>query len=140
MKMIGIYHLKDKYINELSGGEKQMVFISRAIAQDTEILLLDEPTAHLDLQYQIELLTSLNKLNKEKNKTIIIILHDINLAAQFCKEVILMKDGMLLFKGSPVNVLTTNNLNSVYNIDFIIEKNSTTKKINIIPLKKINNI
>lgn len=138
--MIGIYHLKDKYINELSGGEKQMVFISRAIAQDTEILLLDEPTAHLDLQYQIELLTSLNKLNKEKNKTIIIILHDINLAAQFCKEVILMKDGMLLFKGSPVNVLTTNNLNSVYNIDFIIEKNSTTKKINIIPLKKINNI
>ena len=140
MKQTNIFHLKDKYITELSGGELQRVFIARSIAQKTDILLLDEPIAHLDLQHQLHLLNLLKTININEKKTIIIILHDLNLAAQFCEQIILMKYGKIFYQGKPEYVLTSKNINSIYNIKSIIEKNAITKKINIIPIEKKNNI
>lgn len=140
MKQTNVFHLKDKYITELSGGELQRVFIARAIAQNTDILLLDEPIAHLDLQHQLHLLNLLKIININENKTIILILHDLNLAAQFCDQIILMKEGKIYYHGKPENVLTSKNIKFIYNIKSIIEKNIITKKLNIIPIEKKESI
>ena len=106
MKKTNTWHLKDKKIDEISGGERQRVIIARAITQDTEILILDEPISNIDIHHQIQLLDVLKNLNKEKNITIITILHDLNLAAQYSDEIILLSEGEIVTIGNPQEVLT----------------------------------
>ncbi|MFW6382142.1 MAG: ABC transporter ATP-binding protein [Bacillota bacterium] len=114
---------KKRFINNLSGGEKQRVIIARALAQEPEVLLLDEPTSSLDINYQGEIFDLLSYLNNKKNITIIIVSHDLNLASQYCNKLILLKNGQIYTIGNAEEVLTKNNIKEVYNAEVIIKEN-----------------
>lgn len=111
-------HIKDKSISFLSGGERQRVMIARTIAQDTPWIILDEPVSNLDVKHQAELMSVLERLRSEKGKTIVAILHDINLAASYCTQIILMKQGAIFKSGATKEVLNYDNLCNVYDIEF----------------------
>lgn len=134
MEITNTWYLKDKRINEISGGERQRVIIARAIAQNTRIILLDEPISHLDIHHQVELLDTIRKLNEENNITVIAILHDLNMAAEYSDELILLSKGKIVAKGIPKEVLTKENIKQVYNIEINLIKNPVTKKPYIIPV------
>ncbi len=118
MKFTNCSHLRDKNINKLSGGELQRVMIARTIAQDTPWIILDEPIASLDVKHQVDLVKVLKRLKDEKGKTIIIIFHDINLAASLCDEVALMKKGRIELNGQVEEILTAENLAHIFEIEF----------------------
>lgn len=104
----------------LSGGEKQRVLIARALTQDTAILLLDEPTNHLDIFHQLYLMETLRALNK----TIVAVFHDLNLAAQFCDYLYVLKDGSIVAKGHPKHILTIDMFRTIFNISVDIIDNN----------------
>lgn len=126
VQVTGCKSLLQKRFSNLSGGEAQRVIIARAIAQNTPWLILDEPVAHLDVRYQVETMKTLQELNEKKNISIIIVLHDINLAAAYCKTLVLMKDGKIFASGQKDEVLTQENLKEVYGIEFSIIKDVET--------------
>lgn len=111
-----ILELAGRRIGELSGGEQQRVLLARALAQDAPILLLDEPTTHLDLEHQSALLNLINMLALEKNLAVLMALHDLNLASQYANRVALLLNGRIYAMGSPTEVLTQDNLTSAYNV------------------------
>lgn len=108
--------LADRRVGELSGGEQQRVLLARAFAQDTPVLLLDEPTTHLDLQHQSNLLNLVQNRTREKSLTVILVLHDLNLAGIYADHVALMSDGEIIAFGPPTKVLTGENLSHVYGV------------------------
>ncbi|OGL42165.1 MAG: hypothetical protein A2043_11615 [Candidatus Schekmanbacteria bacterium GWA2_38_9] len=128
MVLLDISHFKEKYFNKLSGGERQRVLIARAIAQEPEILLLDEPTSHLDLKHQLECYRLLRKLNSERNLTVLIVSHDLNIASEYCNQLILFRNGAIHDKGTPDKVITNDNLKKVYEIDAFIDSNPFSSK------------
>lgn len=109
-------HFATRLLNQLSGGERQRVFIARALAQDTPILLLDEPTSFLDLRHQVGIYDLLKKMQTEEQKTIVAVTHDINLASQYCDNVLLLGDDMKYYLGPPKTVLTKEKLEEVFKI------------------------
>lgn len=135
MEMTNTFTLKDRLITEISGGERQRVFIAKALAQKTQIIFLDEPTSHLDINHQMDVLNLLKKLNKEKNITIILVIHDINLAARYSDEIILLNHGIIQGKGTPEEVITSENVELAYNLNVIIEKSKYTDTPYLIPLE-----
>ena len=134
MEITNCAYLKDKIFANLSGGESQRVLVARAIVQDTKYLILDEPISHLDIRYQIELMETLKRLNNEENKTIIAILHDLNLSSAYCKEIVLMKNGKIFSKGKVESVLTKENLKAVYEMDFEIQHLTKSNQLFFVPL------
>ncbi|RSD21158.1 heme ABC transporter ATP-binding protein [Mesobacillus subterraneus] len=114
MKQTGIVHLEEKSIVELSGGEKQRVFLAQALAQQPKILLLDEPTNHLDLSFQKELLDLLKKWAAEAELTVVSIFHDLNLASLYCDRLLLMENGEVLIVDTPLEVLKEERIRKVY--------------------------
>jgi iron complex transport system ATP-binding protein len=134
METTNTWHLKDREITEISGGERQRVIVARALAQEPNIILLDEPTAHLDIHHQMELLELLQSLNKTSGLTVVAVLHDLNLAAQFSEKILLMKDGKIFSQGAPEDVLTPENIREVYGMEVAITDNPLTGRFNIIPL------
>ncbi len=133
LKTVGIYQLRNKGINEVSGGEAQRAYIARALAQKTEIILLDEPTAHLDLKHQVAVFNLLQKLNIEQGITIVIVSHDLNLAGNFSNRAVLMKDGKIIKDGDVLNVLTEENISSVFEVEskVTLDKHNNTENLNI---------
>lgn len=117
MEQTGITHLQEKSIVELSGGEKQRVFLAQALAQQPKILLLDEPTNHLDLSFQKELLDLLKKWTIEEELTVVSIFHDLNLASLYCDRVLLMENGQIVIVDTPVEVLKEERIRKVYKTD-----------------------
>lgn len=120
--------LKDKSIDQLSAGERQRVIIAKALAQEPTLLLLDEPTSHLDIGHQIEILDLLRKLNRETNLSIVMVLHDLNLASEYCNRIILLNEGKIFKSGSPDEVLTYQNIEAVYKTIVIVNKNPLSSK------------
>lgn len=118
MQSTNCEHLKDEQYQTLSGGEAQRVITARAIAQKTPWLVLDEPISHLDIRYQVELMEQLKRLNERQGVTILSVLHDINLAASYCKQIVLMKHGMVVAAGLTKEVMTIQNLEMVYDMNF----------------------
>ena len=116
LKFLGLEKCSERVAISLSGGEFQRVLLARALTQDPEILLLDEPTSALDLNHAVELLNKVKTLVAEKSLTGVAVLHDLNLAAMFCDELIMMKDGEIKYQGTPSEVLTEENLQKVYNL------------------------
>ncbi len=108
--------LSDRLVGDLSGGEQQRVLLARALAQDTPILLLDEPTTHLDLQHQSSLLNLVRKLADEQGLAVMIVLHDLNLASLYADQIALLSDGRIFAQGKPSDVLTEENLNQVFHV------------------------
>lgn len=126
--------LKERPFSYLSGGEAQRVLVARAIAQDTKCLILDEPISHLDIRYQVEIMETLKYLNEKEGKTIIAILHDLNLCAAYCKQVVLMNKGEIYASGSAEEVLTKEHLKAVYEMNFEIYEQIDRKQKFYIPL------
>lgn len=132
MKLTNTWELKDKLITNLSGGEVQRVIAARALSQEADIILLDELTSHLDIQYQIEFLNIFKRLKQDK--IIIAILHDLNLASIFSDEMILLNKGQVIAKGSPQEVINKENIKNVYHISVEIFENPISKCPCIIPI------
>jgi iron complex transport system ATP-binding protein len=137
MSITNTWHLKEKNIGMISGGERQRVIIARALVQQTDVMLLDEPVSQLDIQHQIEILEILKKLTEEKKLTVIMSLHDLNLAAQYCDELILMDKGRIFKKGAPYEIIEEENIRMVYGMRAFIMKNPFTGKPHLIPLGQV---
>ena len=125
MKFTDVYGLKARKIDELSGGERQRVVIARSIAQRSRLLLLDEPTAHLDINHQIEILELLVRLH-DRGLTILFVSHDLNLASEYCERVALMNNGSIEAIGAPEEVITPDLIQRVYRAKVRVEKNPVT--------------
>ncbi len=110
--------LEDKSFYLLSGGERQRVMIARTVAQDTPWVVLDEPVSSLDIKHQSEFMQMMRRLNREQRRTIIPILHDLNLAAEYCTRLILMKEGEIITSGPVEEVLTPENLKATFDVEF----------------------
>lgn len=134
MTLTNTIQFQRKRFNQLSGGEAQRVLVARAIVQDTPWMILDEPISHLDIKHQVELMETLKRLNLEKHKTIIAILHDLNLTSAYCNQVVLMKDGEVYASGKAEEVLTRENLRAVYELDFDIREVQPANRKYYMPL------
>jgi len=117
----GLTQIKDKFLDELSGGQRQRAYIAMVLAQDTKYILLDEPLNNLDMKHILEVMTLLRRLVTEQNKSIIIVIHDINIASTYSDYIIAMKDGSIVEKGSPEEIVDRDVLSRIYDIDFGIE-------------------
>ncbi len=122
LAMVGLEHLSDRSSTELSGGEHQRMVIARVLAQEPSILLLDEPTSHLDLKYQTDILSLVRRLAHQKGLAVIVSLHDLNLAAIYADRVALLSDGGLAAIGTPEVVLTSERLTQVYGVPILVMK------------------
>lgn len=116
MEVTGTIEYRDREIGRLSGGQRQRVWIAMALAQNTKILFLDEPTTYLDIRYQIEILELIKSLNRDFDMTIIMVLHDINQAIHYSDVVIGLKDGNVLMEGAPEEVITADSIEALYGI------------------------
>lgn len=134
MQITNTWHLREKNIGQISGGERQRAIIARALTQQSEIMLLDEPVSQLDMHHQIEILEILKRLTEEKKVTVILSLHDLNLAAQYCDKVILMDKGRIFKQGFPYEIMIVSNIQKVYGMKVYIMKNPLTGKPHLIPL------
>ncbi|HHY37173.1 MAG TPA: heme ABC transporter ATP-binding protein [Firmicutes bacterium] len=120
LRITNCAHLARKPVTELSGGERQRVTIARALAQEPRILLLDEPTAHLDINHQTEILNIVRRLNRDFNLTVIMVLHDLNLASEYCDQLLLLKDGRIFQIGTPEEIITRENIAAVYGSEVLV--------------------
>lgn len=122
MALTDIEHLAHRPLDRLSGGERQRVFIARAICQEPKIILLDEPTASLDLAHQVKVMDLMEKLKKEIGFTVIMVSHDVNLAAMYSDRLLLLKAGEIVELGQPDSVLTFQTLEQVYNCTLLVDQ------------------
>ena len=113
--------LAGRLVSDLSGGERQRVVIARALAQDPAVLLLDEPTAFLDINHQIEICALIDRLQRERQLTVVLVSHDLNVAGQLCDRIMMLKDGRIFRIGSPVDTITPENLHAVYGCDVVVD-------------------
>lgn len=115
------YELKDRTVASLSGGERQRVWIAMALAQEPDILLLDEPTTYLDICHQLEVLELVNRLNREEGLTVVMVLHDIGQACRYSTKVCIIEDGLAARCGAPMEVLTPQSISEVFGVDADVE-------------------
>ncbi len=128
MRLTDVFHLKNKLLSELSGGEQQLAAIARALTQEPDLLLLDEPTAHLDITHQVQILNLIRRLNRQLNLTVLMIIHDLNLAGEYCDQLIMLKEGRVHSCGSPIEVLTYQTIEEVYNTVVVTRLNPISGK------------
>ena len=122
LKLVDIFDLKECLLNEISGGQRQRAFLALALAQETEIIILDEPTNYLDINHQIKFLKILKDLQLKKNLTIITVLHDLNLTARFSDNIAALKKGVLFEVGNPKDVLNKENIKDIFDINVLISE------------------
>ena len=135
MEAVNVQHLADRFITNVSGGERRRIIIARALAQEPEILLLDEPTVHLDINHQIEIMELLRELCVKKRLTVIAVFHDFNLASRYCNKLVLLSEGRILALGKPEEVLTKENIQKAFHVEVLIEHNRLVNSIYIIPYR-----
>ena len=132
----GTSELADRPFHQLSGGEKQRIVIAAALAQSARLLLLDEPTASLDLGYQLEVCSLLQRLNRDHGVTMAISTHDLNLAAAICRELILMRHGRIVAMGPTIDVLTPENVQRVYGVEADVHVHEETGHVTVVPVRR----
>ena len=138
MEAMGITELADKPVDSLSGGQRQRVWIALVLAQDTDILLLDEPTTYLDIAYQVEILDCLALLNRTRKTTVVAILHDINLSIRYADHIFAMKSGELVAEGKPRDIITPELMKTIYGMDSSILYDPETGDPYVIPRSKVS--
>jgi iron complex transport system ATP-binding protein len=118
--------LAERSIHRISGGEKQRVLIARALAQEPKVILLDEPTAFLDLRYKREIFQLISSLSADKGLAVIMVTHDVDLSAQYCHRLVLLKNGEIYRAGDPESVITPANVQAVYECPVVVDRNPST--------------
>lgn len=134
LETTGISDLAERSIDELSGGQRQRVWIAMALAQRTETLLLDEPTTYLDVKHQLDVLDLLTELNRDRGTTIVMVLHDLNLAARYSDELVAVSGGKVFAHGHPREVITKENVKSVFGIDSVIITDPVSDQPAVMPI------
>ena len=137
MAATGTDHLAGRAYMTLSGGEKQRVVIASALAQSPDVLLLDEPTASLDLGYQLEVASLLRRLNLERGVTMVLATHDLNLAASLCDRLILMRDGRVVAQGLTADVLTASSIRRIYDVEADVSFHGPAGHVTVTPLRRV---
>ena len=140
LELVGISELKKRRFDELSGGERQKVVLAMALAQQPRLLLLDEPTVHLDITHQVEILELVKKLNVEQGLTVIGAMHDLNLAALYFDRLVLLKKGNVWADGAPAQVLTEDIIRNVFSAPVRVESHPVTGAPHIVVMPKGSNI
>ncbi len=136
MELSNTWHLADRPVTELSGGERQRVIIAQALAQTPRLLLLDEPTQHLDVRHQLALLRTLREMCAD-GLAVILVMHDMNLAAQYCDELIMIRKGREFARGTPAEVLTSANLQEVFGVSAIVTEHPATGRPSVMMLPSL---
>ena len=121
MELTETAEMRDRIITELSGGEQQRVVIAMALAQEPQVLLLDEPTVHLDISHQIEILDLVRKLNRERGLTVLATMHDLNLAALYFDDLVLLERGRIVAQGAPAEVLSVDRIRDVFHANVLVQ-------------------
>ena len=140
IKSTGMEKFLDKEVMCLSGGERQRAFIAMALAQKTDILVLDEPTTYLDIYHQIQVLDIVKKLNKDNKTTVLMVLHDINQALQYSDNIIIMNEGKIIAQGRSEEVINCNIIKRVYGVNGIIKTDEDIKRSYFIPVESVCNM
>ena len=135
LSLMGLKEMALRQSNELSGGEYQKVLIARALAQEPQVLLLDEPTSNLDLKHQLDVLNLITSIVKEKNIAAVMAMHDLNLASRFSDKMIFLNGGKIYDAGKPETVLTERNIRKVYGVEAIVNENAGYR--HIIPIASV---
>jgi iron complex transport system ATP-binding protein len=138
MERMEVDGFASRLFSELSGGEKQRVIIARALAQEPEVLLLDEPATFLDLHHQVGIYAILGELNRYEGMTLVLVSHDLNMASQFCHRLLLLDKGRMAQLGSPEEVLTVERIREIYRCEAIVDTHPVTGKPRVTPLEKVN--
>jgi len=128
LELTGVTRLKDKYMNALSGGEQQLAGIARALTQEPELLLLDEPTSHLDITHQVQILNLIRRLSHDLGLTVLMIIHDLNLAGEYCDSLVMMQEGRMRKMGTPTEVLNYADIEAVYDTVVVTRTNPISGK------------
>lgn len=128
MELTGVLDYRYKLMTELSGGEQQRAAIARALTQKPDLLLLDEPTSNLDIKHQVRILNLLQQLNEEVGLTVLMVIHDLNLASEYCDQLLLFKKGGIYKQGTPQEIITYDNIEEVYQTPVITQENPYSKK------------
>jgi iron complex transport system ATP-binding protein len=129
----GTQHLAGRRMEELSGGQRQRVWIAMALAQRPEVLLLDEPTTYLDVAHQVEVLDLLARLNRERGTTVVMVLHDLNLAARYADHLVVMGEGRVLCEGDPRDVLTVETVRKAFGLESVVVPDPVTGGPLVVP-------
>jgi iron complex transport system ATP-binding protein len=129
--------LADRNYMTLSGGEKQRVIIASALAQSPDLLLLDEPTASLDLHFQLEIAALLGRLNRERRMTMVLATHDLNLAAALCTDIVMVRGGAVLAQGRTTDVLTSAHIRELYGVEAEVRFHETAGHLTVVPIRRI---
>jgi iron complex transport system ATP-binding protein len=132
--------LRYRAVETLSGGQRQKAWFSMTLAQDTPVLLLDEPTTFLDLAAQIEMLDLVREMNKEQNRSVVMVLHDLNMAARYCDFLIVMKEGEVIASGTPRAVITEDLLRDVFEIEGTVLRDPKTGAPVVIPERSVSSV
>jgi iron complex transport system ATP-binding protein len=133
LELMGIASIANRCVDELSGGQRQRVWIAMALAQQTDILLLDEPTTFLDISHQLEILDLLTDLNRKRNTTIVMVLHDINLSARYADYIFAVQQGNLIAEGVPEEIITEGLMKQVFGLDCTVIKDPVSHSPFIVP-------
>jgi iron complex transport system ATP-binding protein len=133
MERTGVAELADRPVEELSGGQRQRVWIAMALAQDTDILLLDEPTTYLDIAHQVEVLDLVRQLNLERGRTVVAVLHDLNQAARYADHIVAMKAGRIVAQGAPAEVVTAELVQEVFGLASVVVPDPVTGDPLVVP-------
>ncbi|MGP8330003.1 MAG: ABC transporter ATP-binding protein [Methanosarcinaceae archaeon] len=136
LELLGIMEFAMRDFNEISGGQQQKVLIARALAQEADILLLDEPTSNLDIRHQLEVMEIMTNVVKNNGISAIMAIHDLNLASRYTDRILIMNEGVIFAAGKPESVLTVENIRQVYGVEVIVK--SDGERPYIIPIRAVN--
>jgi iron complex transport system ATP-binding protein len=132
MRLADVLQLADRAVTALSGGERQRTLIAMCLAQQPKILLLDEPTSHLDLAHQLSILDLIARLNRTDGLTVVAVFHDLNLAAEYCGRLVLLDGGRVAATGPPAEVITEEAIRRVYGVSITVEVNAVSRRPHVV--------